>query len=42
MKAFLIGVAAVVVISVGAMLVFENGFDFSAGNVYRTDSVRMD
>lgn len=43
MKAFLLGVLALVVVSVGAMLVFDYGFDFSATTVYQSDrgSVRV-
>ncbi len=43
MKAFLIGIAALIVISVGAMLILENGFNFSSAAVYQSgnDTVRL-
>ncbi|MEM1044859.1 MAG: hypothetical protein AAGL24_01855 [Pseudomonadota bacterium] len=44
MKAFLLGMAFLVVISIGAMTVMTQGFDFSAATVYQSDrgSVRLD
>ena len=44
MKAFLIGMAAMVVISVGAVLVVNTGFDYSATSVFQSErgSVRLD
>jgi len=43
MKAFLIGLAAMIVISVGAKFVLDSGFDFSSTAVYQSDrgSVRL-
>jgi len=38
MKAFIIGVAAMVVISVGTMFVMDEAFDFSSAAVYQSDS----
>ena len=44
MKAFLIGVTAMVVISVGSMLAFDTVFDHSVSSVYGSsnDAVRID
>ncbi len=44
MKAFLLGMTILVVISVGAMMVMTQGFDFSAATVYQSDrgTVRLD
>ena len=44
MKAFLLGITAMVVISVGAMLVFDTMFDHSASTVFQSDNdtVRLD
>lgn len=44
MNGFIIGVVAMIVISLGAVFVLDAGFDFSATTVYQSEngSVRLD
>lgn len=44
MKAFLLGIAIMLAVSVGAALIFDRGFDLSSTTVFQSDngSVRLD